>query len=63
VIVERGCPDSDHHVAGNGCGEWMVRHDGQLVESAVSAQNERLHGVVAAYRFALCRLDYGQPPV
>jgi hypothetical protein len=41
----------------------MVRHDGQLVESAVFAQNERLHGVVAAHRFALCRLDYGQPPV
>jgi hypothetical protein len=29
----------------------------------VFAQNERLHGVVAAHRFALCRLDYGQPPV
>jgi hypothetical protein len=63
VIVERRRPHADHHVARDGGGERMVGHDLELVEPAVLAQNERFHGLLAAHRFVLCRLDCGPMPV
>jgi hypothetical protein len=41
----------------------MVADGRELVEPAVLAQNERFHGLLAAHRFVLCRLDCGPLPV
>src|SRR5262249_31202575 len=50
VIVERRRPHPDHHVPLDRRRHRVITHELELLEPAVLAQNERLHGLVAAHR-------------